>query len=86
MNNGDFRARVLDGTATPIKTHSLCRPTEKSDSAILILRNPLDTLRAEYKRRNLGKTGQLGKVRLTGKWRLVNTIICTSGARVQQGL
>ena len=40
---------------------------KNAHSAILILRNPFDTLRAEFKRTRVGKTGQLTKVNMTGK-------------------
>ena len=64
-----FIAHILDGRATPIKSHARSEQEKikNAHSAILILRNPFDTLRAEFKRTRVGKTGQLTKVNMTGK-------------------
>ena len=69
LKNGEFKARILDGRATPIKSHALSgrKDIENAHRAILILRNPFDTLRAEFKRRRVGKTKQLKKVNMAGK-------------------
>ena len=53
--------RVYDGTVTPIKTH---RPADiplgddrDFDKAILMLRDPFQTIKANYNRKKAGKSG-----------------------------
>ena len=58
---------ILDGTATPIKTHELSEVSGNASRAILILRNPFDALRAEFKRQRVGKKGQITINTLTGE-------------------
>ena len=71
----EFVSHVFNGTATPIKTHK--KPGKKHrilkgvNRAILILRNPFDVLRSEYKREKVGKTGLFTEEKLSGKYRFV---------------
>ena len=73
MTGNEFVYHVFNGSATPIKTHKKAekelRKIKGVNRAILILRNPFDVLKSEYKRRTVGKTGLFTEAHLSGKYR-----------------
>ena len=72
---------IVDGSASPIKTHrtqdSPKQPQVDFDKVILILRDPYDSLRANYNRLNAGKTGVVDqkKFKMDGKTFEINATL-----------
>ena len=64
MDKQEFKyTKVFDGSVSPIKTHMRADGGNRLnndleyDKAILMYRNPYQTIKANYNRRKAGKTG-----------------------------
>ena len=72
--HGEYLYHVYNGSATPIKTHHKEYKVKTSGllgnitKAILLLRDPFDALKAEFKRRKSGKTEQITEEQLSGNY------------------